>query len=543
MAVTQRLEFRQSQSLVMTPQLQQAIKLLQLSNLELTAYVEQELERNPLLERDEPEAGEPGEGEPGTGEPGTGTEADSDTATLDGVAVANGTTSETAPSEQVTSDQATSDQAASDLEGSAPDTLDLTGSDLIPDPTDAPLDADDRDFYDGEAGEPWSQHSASSGNGSADTADDDLGIEQRVSEVPSLRAHLLDQLQLDLPDPADRMIGLHLIDMLDESGYLVGDLETLTSTLGCEAGRVEATLKRMQGFDPTGIFARDLRECLALQLAERDRLDPAMAALLDNLDLLASRDLKTLKRLCGIDDEDLGEMIAEIRALDPKPALAFDTLVAEAIVPDILMRPRRDGGWSLELNSETLPRLIVNNQYYTRVAKQAHKKSDRAYITEHLQSANWLVKSLDQRANTILKVGSEIVRQQDAFFRKGIEHLRPLTLRDIAEAIEMHESTVSRVTSNKFIATPRGNYELKYFFTSAIAGTAGGSHSAEAVRHRIKALIDAESPDKILSDDRLVDLLRGDGIDIARRTIAKYREALRIPSSVHRRRQKKAALP
>lgn len=528
MAATQRLEFRQSQSLVMTPRLQQAIKLLQLSNLELTAYVEQELERNPLLERDEPEAGEPGDGKPGTG-----TEADGDTATLDGGAAANGTTGETAPPEQ----------AISDLEGGAPDTLDLTGSDLIPDPTDAPLDADDHDFHDGEAGEPWSRHGASTGNGGADTADDDFGIEQRVSDVPSLRDHLLDQLRLDLPDPADRMIGLHLIDMLDESGYLIGDPETLAGTLGCEAGRVEATLKRMQGFDPAGIFARDLRECLALQLAERDRLDPAMAALLDNLNLLASRDLTTLKRLCGIDDEDLGEMIAEIRALDPKPALAFDAPVAEAIVPDILMRSRRDGGWILELNSETLPRLIVNNRYYTRVAKQAREKSDRAYIAEHLQSANWLVKSLDQRANTILKVGSEIVRQQDTFFRKGIEHLRPLTLRDVAEAIEMHESTVSRVTSNKFIATPRGNYELKYFFTSAIAGTAGGSHSAEAVRHRIKALIDAESPDKILSDDRLVDLLRGDGIDIARRTVAKYREALRIPSSVQRRRRKKAALP
>ena len=520
MAVTQRLEFRQSQSLVMTPRLQQAIKLLQLSNLELTAYVEQELERNPLLEHAEPEAGEPGDG----------TEADSGTATLDGGAAANGATGETAPS----------DQAASDLEGGAPDTLDLTGSDLIPGPADAPLDADDHDFYDGE---PWSRHGASTGNGGADTGDDDFGIEQRVSDVPSLRDHLLDQLQLDLPDPADRIIGLHLIDMLDESGYLIGDPEILAGTLGCEAGRVEATLKRMQGFDPTGIFARDLRECLALQLAERDRLDPAMAALLDNLNLLASRDLTTLKRLCGIDDEDLGEMIAEIRALDPKPALAFDPPVAAAIVPDILMRSRRDGGWILELNSETLPRLIVNNRYHTRVAKQAREKSDRAYIAEHLQSANWLVKSLDQRANTILKVGSEIVRQQDRFFRKGIAHLRPLTLRDVAEAIEMHESTVSRVTSNKFIATPRGNYELKYFFTSAIAGTAGGSHSAEAVRHRIKALIDAESPDKILSDDRLVDLLRGDGIDIARRTVAKYREALRIPSSVERRRRKKAALP
>lgn len=517
MAVTQRLEFRQSQSLVMTPQLQQAIKLLQLSNLELTAYVEQELERNPLLERDEPE--------PDDRERGTGT--DSDPATPNGAAAEDVMAGEPGPPDQQTT---------------AADTLDLTDRERLPEPADAPLDASDEDFYDGEAGEAWSNHATPGGNGPRLEDGDDYGIEQRVSETRSLRDHLLDQMQLDLPDPIDRMIGLHLIDMLDESGYLIGDLESLTELLGCDPGRVESTLKRMQGFDPTGIFARDLRECLALQLAERDRLDPAMATFLDNLELLANRDLAKLKRLCGIDDEDLIEMVAEIKALDPKPALAFDNQVAEPLVPDILMRAQRDGSWFLELNSETLPRLIVNNQYYTRVAKQARKKTDREYITEHLQSANWLVKSLDQRANTILKVGSEIVRQQDAFFRKGVEHLRPLTLRDIAQAIEMHESTVSRVTSNKFIATPRGNYELKYFFTSAIAGTAGGSHSAEAVRHRIKALIDAERPEKILSDDTLVALLRTDGIDIARRTIAKYREALQIPSSVQRRRQKKSAL-
>jgi RNA polymerase sigma-54 factor len=248
----------------------------------------------------------------------------------------------------------------------------------------------------------------------------------------------------------------------------------------------------MQGFEPPGILARDLRESLALQLADLDRLDPAMVALLDNLHLLAAGDLARLRRICAVDQEDLAEMIAEVKALDPKPALAFDHRVAQTVVPDILLRTQRDGSWHLELNSATLPRMLVNNQYHARLAKQARDKAERDYLVDRLQSANWLVKALHQRATTILKVATEIVRQQDAFFRKGVQHLRPLILRDIAEAVSMHESTVSRVTSNKYLASPRGTYELKYFFTAAIAGTQDGAvHSAEAVRHRIRRLIDA----------------------------------------------------
>jgi RNA polymerase sigma-54 factor len=298
-------------------------------------------------------------------------------------------------------------------------------------------------------------------------------------------------------------------------------------------------LQLLQRLDPPGIFARSLAECLALQLAERGRLDPAMQALLDRLDLLAKRDLAQLMKHCGVDAEDLKEMIAEIRALNPKPGSAFDQSLAQPVIPDILMRPQPGGDWIVELNSETLPRVLVNTRYYARVAKDARRKEEKDYLSERYQAANWLVKSLHQRATTILKVASEIVRQQDAFFRRGIQHLKPLILRDIADAISMHESTVSRVTTNKHMATPRGLYELKYFFTAAIASSGGGeAHSAESVRFRIKSLIDAETVEGVLSDDKLVEMLKAEGIDIARRTVAKYREAMKIPSSVQRRREK-----
>ncbi len=504
MAVTQRLDLRQHQSLVMTPQLQQAIKLLQLSNLELAAYVEDELERNPLLERDERD-----EGDGGGDEDASGSRVDRDAAP-----------------EAVRADA---------------DTHDLTRSDNLPSSNDAPLDTDFENVYDnsraddGLAGADMGSHIGGVGG---TFEGDDRGLEERLSEKTTLRQHLLDQLNLDLRDPAERIIGLHLVEMLDDSGYLTGDLATLAERLGCDVSAIEAVLGKLQRFDPAGVFARSLRECLALQLAERDRLDPAMAAMLDNLPLVAKRDFAALRKLCGVDDDDLAEMIAEIKALNPKPAEAYDFDVAEPIVPDILVRRGPGNKWLVELNSDTLPRVLVNARYSTVVSARARSKADREYISQQLQSANWLVKSLHQRATTILKVASEILRQQDAFFRKGVRHLRPLTLRDIAEAIEMHESTVSRVTTNKYMATPRGIYELKYFFTASISGANGETHSAEAVRDRIKALIDRETGAKILSDDTIVGLLRKDGVEIARRTVAKYREAMRIPSSVQRRRDK-----
>ncbi len=496
MAVLQRLDLRQTQSLVMTPQLQQAIKLLQLSNIELASYIEQEIERNPLLEHDEHDEG--GEAPP---EPETGPDQE---------------------------------------HGEAPDTATLTGAETMMGEQDVPLDTDFENVYDTSPADDWStQDSAFSQSGGTQNWDGaDPSVEQRPSEPETLRQHLHDQLTLDLRDPAERLIGTHLIEMLDDSGYLKGDLQELAETLGCPPTAVEAVLKKLQGFDPTGIFARSLGECLALQLAERDRLDPAMAAMLDNLHLIAQRDFAALGKICGVDDEDLAEMTAEIRRLNPKPAHAFDFEPAEPIVPDVLMRPGPDGTWLIELNGATLPRVLVNTHYHAKVSARLRTKEDRDYLSEQYQSANWLVRALHQRATTILKVAGEVVRRQDAFFRKGVQHLRPLILRDIAEAIEMHESTVSRVTSNKYIATHRGIFELKYFFTPSIAGHGGTTHSAEAVRYRIKILIDAETKDTILSDDSIVERLRREGIEIARRTVAKYREGMKIPSSVQRRREK-----
>jgi len=513
MAVTQRLDLRQTQSLVMTPQLQQAIKLLQLSNLEVAAYVEQELEQNPLLERDE------------GGEGGPANAAEREALDAAGEAVAESRT----------------------WDAEARDSAELTQADHLPSSADAPLGTEYETLYDNADSDRWPGDPAGSeawndrpsGRGNVgDAPEGGASAAERVSDRQTLRQHLLDQIQFDLRDPADRLIATHLVELLDEAGYLNADLSELAATLGCGPDRVEATLTLVQRFDPTGIFARDLRECLALQLADRDRLDPAMACLLDNLPLLGLGDRARLRELCGVDEEDLVDMIAEIRALNPKPAEAYDFEPAEPVVPDILMRAGPKGDWIIELNSDTLPRVLVNESYYAVVAKRARGRTEKDYISERFQTANWLVKALHQRATTILKVAGEIVRQQDAFFRKGVQHLRPLTLRDIAEAIGMHESTVSRVTSHKYMATPRGIFELKYFFTAALGGVNGEAHSAEAVRHRIRTLIDAEMTPQILSDDRIVEILRSDGVEIARRTVAKYRETMHIPSSVERRRQK-----
>lgn len=430
-----------------------------------------------------------------------------------------------------------------------PDTADLTGAETVPADGESPLDADYGNVYEQDgvvdvSGEAPAAFADVGGNrGRGNNFDDDGDFESALTKEITLRDYLTEQLNVDIEDPVDRMIGVHLIDLLDESGWLSGDIENVAETLNCELLRVEAILDLMQRFDPPGIFARDLRECLALQLREKDRLDPAMAALLENLDLLAKQDIKNVLKVCGVDADDLADMVNEIRALNPKPAVAFDHEVAQTIIPDILMRPNPDGGWIVELNPETLPRVLVNTSYYAEVHQNVKSKQDKEYLAERFQSASWLVKSLDQRANTILKVASELVRQQHSFFVRGVEHLRPLVLRDIAEVIEMHESTVSRVTTNKYMSTPRGLFELKYFFTSSIASASGGeAHSAESVRHRIKALIDKETSDTVFSDDRIVEILRDNGIDIARRTVAKYRETLKIPSSIQRKRQKAQAL-
>jgi RNA polymerase sigma-54 factor len=499
--VGQRLEMRQGQSLVMTPQLQQAIKLLQLSNVELAEYCESELEKNPLLERDDAAAAITGEAE--------GAAADT-----------IGERADEALSRDDFSKTADMDEAARD------------------------------NMYDGEEPRKIAEGPQSGSltdwttvkSGNAYEGED--GVESSVAADASLKDHLESQLSIAALLPEDRMILLALIDAVDEAGYLRADLMETATRLGCEIEDVQAVLGVLQGFDPIGVGARDLSECLGLQLKAKDRLDPAMETLLTRLDLVARRDMGQLTALCGVDAEDIADMISEIRQLNPKPGLAFGCEPVTPVVPDVFVKVGPDGGWLIELNTDTLPRLLVNNQYYGTVSKGARDKDSKNYLADCLNNANWLVKSLDQRARTILKVASEIVRHQDAFLTHGVRHLRPLNLRIIADAISMHESTVSRVTSNKYISTPRGLFELKYFFTASIQSMNGAeAHSAEAVRDRIREMIENEEPREILSDDRIVSLLTADGVNIARRTVAKYREALRIPSSVERRRLKAGEVP
>ena len=507
MALSQRLELRQTQGLVMTPQLMQAIKLLQLSSLDLAAYVDGELERNPLLERvsedDPPVSGaDTNNPVPERGEDGSGT-ADWMGADLE--------TSRTSMEQGL----------GTELENVFPD----DGGEKASNSSEAPPPA----------------YSEWSGTGVASSGED-YNLEAFVSAETTLADHLAEQMALAISNPAGRMIGQYLIDMVDEAGYLTGDLDTVAEKLGARWNDVELVLAVLQTFDPPGVCARNLTECLAIQLKERDRFDPAMRALVEHLDLLAKRDLVGLRRLCGVNDEDLADMIAEIRSLNPKPGLAFGSIMVQPIVPDVFVRAAPDGTWQVELNSDTLPKVLINQRYYAQVSKTSRNNKEKAYLADCLQTATWLVRALDQRAKTILKVSSEIVRQQDGFFANGVQYLRPLNLKTVADAIGMHESTVSRVTANKFMATSRGIFELKYFFTSAIAASNGGeAHSAEAVRHRIRQLIDDESAEDILSDDTIVEKLRAAGIDIARRTVAKYREAMRIPSSVQRRREKQAS--
>jgi RNA polymerase sigma-54 factor len=523
MALSPRLELKQSQSLVMTPQLMQAIKLLQLGSMDLVAYVEAELERNPLLERDEAgdgDGGERGDSERGDGERDGGERGDGAAEPDGGEAAADGggDPADFSAEASFSTASALSESVDTDLSNVFQD--DAPGGE-------ARLDAGRL------AGDPWQSGTGGGGR------EDDYNLDSFVAAEIGLAEHLSGQLALAIADPTRRLIGQYLIDAIDEAGYLRADLDAVAEKLGCPTALVAEVLAIIQRFDPAGVGARDLKECLVLQLEERDRCDPAMRALLDHLDLLARRDFAQLRRLCGVDEEDLADMVAEIRALNPKPGNAFGAVAVQPVVPDVLVRPGPDGTWLVELNSETLPRVLVSQSYYATVARTAKADKDRLYLSECLQTANWLVKSLDQRAKTILKVSSEIVRQQDAFLTHGVQHLRPLNLRMIADAIGMHESTVSRVTSNKYMATSRGIFELKYFFTSAIASSEGGeAHSSESVRHRIRELIDKESPDDVLSDDTLVKLLKDGGIDIARRTVAKYREAMHIASSVQRRREK-----
>ena len=535
MVLGPRLDLRQSQSLVMTPQLQQAIKLLQMSNVELTEFIEQEIEQNPLLEREDAEGG---------------FEGDSPDAPADDAAPDSADAGEMGGDADFDADAEvlSPDDPAYDDEETLPDSADHATSESMGE-DDRSLDTDFENVYEPESasdgaapeagdeeGDGLNWSTAGAGGGGFD--DDLSGLENVAAEETTLRDHLIGQVNIDFDDPVEVMIADRLIDMLDDNGWLSGELETVAVALGCTIDRVEETLARCQQLDPPGIFGRSLAECLALQLREKDRLDPAMQALLDHLELLGKREFAQLRRICGVDNEDLLQMVTEIKELNPRPASDFNHEVAQPVVPDVFVRRTKEG-WAVELNSETMPRVLVNNRYYATVRRHARSKEDKEFLSDRFQSANWLVRALHQRQETILKVASELVTQQEAFFENGVEFLKPLTLRDVAEEVSVHESTVSRVTANKYLGMSRGIFEMKYLFNSAIGqNEAGESRSAEAIRFRIKSLIDREEPESILSDDRIVDILRDEGIDIARRTVAKYRDAMHIPSSVQRRREK-----
>jgi RNA polymerase sigma-54 factor len=489
MNIGPRLDLRQSQSLVMTPQLQQAIRLLALSNLEVESFIAEELEKNPLLDT----GSAPDDGSPQAEAPFEGSD------------------------EYTGADQlAGAGEAALDI--------DLNNENLHQD------SASDRGL-DGGLGMSGLGGGGAEGGESPD-------FDSFAGEGLSLHEHLLAQAGERLSG-ADLMIARALIEQVEETGYFTASLLDLAQRLGAPLREVERVLGVVQTFDPSGVAARSLSECLKIQAKEADRYDPAMARLIDNLDYLAKGNLAALRRICGVDDEDLTDMIRELRAYDPKPGCRFaDSDRVQGVVPDVFVAPRGKG-WAIELNSATLPRVLVNRSYYAELSAGPQDKKAKAWLSDCLASANWLTKALDQRAQTIIKVSSEIVKQQDGFFRHGVSQLRPLTLRQVADVIGMHESTVSRVTSNKYLSCDRGLFELKYFFTSGIQSSDGGDAvSAEAVKSHIKALIAAESANAILADDQLVDLLRAKGFDIARRTVAKYREAIGLGSSVQRRRQK-----
>lgn len=500
MALAPKLQARQTQQLAMTPQLQQAIKLLQLSNIELAAFVEEQLESNPLLERGTGDENRRGE------DAVSSLDNSADTLAADTVSVGQANADMDIPDHAAAPHASIADGPAADVGGSVD----------------------------------WSR---SNSGGSFNHSGDYDPAANSAAEV-TLADHLTAQLPMLRLSQRDRLIADYMVGQLDEAGYLRFEREEMAQNLGVSEAQINSVILQLQTLEPTGVFARDLSECLSLQLKETGDWDEPMQALLANLPMLAKHDLGKLAKICGVKMDVLKEMILRLRNLAPKPGLAYGGSMAQAVEPDVFIRETPQGGWAVELNADTLPRVLLNQRYYNEIASASDNNTQaREFISECHANASWLVKSLDQRARTILKVASEIVKQQDGFFAYGVDHMRPLKLKDVADAIEMHESTVSRVTSNKFMHTPRGLFELKYFFNAAIPSLDGGEgHSAETVRNKIKILIGEETAETVKSDDKLVTLLQAQGIDIARRTVAKYREAMGIPSSVERRRMFKHGL-
>ncbi|MCA7603971.1 RNA polymerase factor sigma-54 [Escherichia coli] len=472
----QGLQLRLSQQLAMTPQLQQAIRLLQLSTLELQQELQQALESNPLLEQID-----------------THEEID---------------TRETQDSETL-------------------DTADALEQKEMPE--ELPLDASWDTIY--PAGTP----SGTSG----DYIDDELPVYQGET-TQTLQDYLMWQVELTPFSDTDRAIATSIVDAVDETGYLTVPLEDILESIGDEEidiDEVEAVLKRIQRFDPVGVAAKDLRDCLLIQLSQFDKTTPwleeARLIISDHLDLLANHDFRTLMRVTRLKEDVLKEAVNLIQSLDPRPGQSIQTGEPEYVIPDVLVR-KHNGHWTVELNSDSIPRLQIN-QHYASMCNNARNDGDSQFIRSNLQDAKWLIKSLESRNDTLLRVSRCIVEQQQAFFEQGEEYMKPMVLADIAQAVEMHESTISRVTTQKYLHSPRGIFELKYFFSSHVNTEGGGEASSTAIRALVKKLIAAENPAKPLSDSKLTSLLSEQGIMVARRTVAKYRESLSIPPSNQRK--------
>jgi len=479
MQISQNLKLKQSQSLVMTPQLQQAIKLLQLNNLELSNLINKELEENPFLENQNSE---------------------------EAVDVQEEKTNEI--DESFSSGESQSDE---------------------------PKNEDYENRWDVET---------SSMNYSRNTNNESLDpgsiVEQTYAEKVTLKSILTNQAHLEFSDEKDRRISEILIDYIEPSGWFLQSLDEIESFSGFESDAIESVLKRMQKFEPSGVFARNLKECLSIQLQNTDPFSEKNITVVENLELLGEGNLKELQKITGMRDDELKESIKKIRLLNPKPGLKYSDENLDLLSPDVIVMKNNNDEWSVELNNSTLPKITVNNEYIREIESLKCNETDKKFISENINSAKWLIKAIEQRNITTLKISSEIINQQKEFFEKGKKFLKPMILKDVAKKIDMHESTVSRVTSNKLILTPRGIFEMKIFFSASINSMNDGeSHSAASVRESLKKLITNEPLNSPFSDEALVSKLQLEGINLARRTVAKYRELLNIPSSSIRRRMMK----
>ena len=501
----QTLQLRLGQHLTMTPQLQQAIRLLQLSTLDLQAEIQEALETNPMLEVSE----------------GEGRSADEgwESSSSENSAAATEEAAKT-DKEEVAAGAEGADQPAETMPENIPEEL--------------PVDSNWEDVYE----------APTAAAPSLSAEDQQRMFENQSGGGESLQQHLIWQMELTPFSPTDQVIAEAIIDSIDDDGYLTSSLEEIRQGLvdedeaGIDLDEVEAVLHQIQNFDPLGVAARDLRECLLLQLKQEDRSKPDVAnayRVVDRyLDMLGGRDYNQIMRKMKITREELLAAIAVIQSLNPRPGNAIASAPAEYITPDVVVRKEK-GKWVVELNPEAMPKLRVNSQYAGYI-KRADNSADNTYMKNQLQEARWFIKSLTSRNETLLKVATAIVEHQRGFLDHGEEAMKALVLHDIAEELGMHESTISRVTTKKYMHTPRGVFELKYFFSSHVSTATGGACSSTAIRALIKKLVAAENPAKPLSDSKLAKILEDQGINVARRTVAKYREAMSIPPSNERRR-------